>query len=98
MTAADPGLPIKVNVGLMATEHYDQPEAWATLMEYVNLGFSFVFLLEAGLKLHSMGWATYSESNSNLFDFFLVTNPNRTLRSIPFSCCVLHQSTSSLRC
>ena len=55
--------------------------AWGVLMEYINYGLSLVFFVECLLKLHTMGWETYTSSNSKLFDLILSSFPSLALPS-----------------
>eukprot|EP01028_Stygiella_incarcerata_P002064 TRINITY_DN1385_c0_g1_i6.p1 TRINITY_DN1385_c0_g1~~TRINITY_DN1385_c0_g1_i6.p1 ORF type:complete len:1121 (-),score=310.44 TRINITY_DN1385_c0_g1_i6:71-3433(-) len=63
---------IVINILLMATEHYGQPDTWAEILYYSNIAFVSIFVLEAILKIYALGMETYFADNWNRFDFFVV--------------------------
>lgn len=52
---------------------YDtSPSSYDMILSYINLVFSFIFILECLLKITAYGLNGYFYKNSNKFDFFVV--------------------------
>lgn len=63
---------IIVNVALMASEHFQQPEYWSITLETTNYFFTALFTVEAVVKVCSHGWRMYFRDRFNVFDFVVV--------------------------
>ena len=63
---------IFLNALVIATQHYDQPEAVTTFNFVGNLIFNIVFLFEAVVKIVAWTWPIYIKDGWNKFDFFIV--------------------------
>ncbi|KAF4532564.1 hypothetical protein B566_EDAN008488, partial [Ephemera danica] len=61
-----------LNTGVLATEHYKQPEWLDQFQEVTNLFFVALFSLEMLLKMYSLGFQGYFVSLFNRFDCFVV--------------------------
>ncbi|CRL08236.1 CLUMA_CG021010, isoform B [Clunio marinus] len=61
-----------LNTGVLATEHYEQPEWLDKFQEYTNLFFVALFTMEMFLKMYSLGFQGYFVSLFNRFDCFVV--------------------------
>lgn len=66
------GIVIVANVMVMSVEHYEQPEYFTFFLNWINLGFTGFFVLEAILKLMGLGCYQYWASGWNKFDAFVV--------------------------
>ncbi|CAH1158375.1 unnamed protein product [Phyllotreta striolata] len=61
-----------LNTGVLATEHYKQPEWLDKFQEYTNMFFIALFTMEMLLKMYSLGFQGYFVSLFNRFDCFVV--------------------------
>uniref|UniRef100_A0A182IP03 Voltage-dependent L-type calcium channel subunit alpha n=1 Tax=Anopheles atroparvus TaxID=41427 RepID=A0A182IP03_ANOAO len=61
-----------LNTGVLATEHYHQPQWLDDFQEYTNMFFVALFSLEMFLKMYSLGLQGYFVSLFNRFDCFVV--------------------------
>ncbi|XP_050313239.1 muscle calcium channel subunit alpha-1 isoform X2 [Anthonomus grandis grandis] len=61
-----------LNTGVLATEHYEQPNWLDDFQEYTNMFFIALFTLEMLLKMYSLGFQGYFVSLFNRFDCFVV--------------------------
>ncbi|XP_018307180.1 ca[2+]-channel protein alpha[[1]] subunit D isoform X4 [Mycetomoellerius zeteki] len=61
-----------LNTGVLATEHYDQPEWLDHFQEITNMFFIVLFSMEMILKMYSLGFQGYFVSLFNRFDCFVV--------------------------
>eukprot|EP00756_Hemistasia_phaeocysticola_P003243 Hpha_TRINITY_DN12141_c0_g1::TRINITY_DN12141_c0_g1_i1::g.81700::m.81700 len=61
-----------INVVAMAVDHYGISDGLNTILQYINLICSFVFLVECILKLIGLGPKEYFDYPFNIFDFVLV--------------------------
>eukprot|EP01065_Artemidia_motanka_P026534 TRINITY_DN3159_c0_g1_i1.p1 TRINITY_DN3159_c0_g1~~TRINITY_DN3159_c0_g1_i1.p1 ORF type:complete len:2278 (+),score=722.49 TRINITY_DN3159_c0_g1_i1:70-6903(+) len=61
-----------VNILAMAVDHYGIEPTLDTVLQFINLGCSAVFLVEMVLKLKGLGLAEYFDSPFNTFDCLLV--------------------------
>ncbi|XP_018365717.1 PREDICTED: voltage-dependent calcium channel type D subunit alpha-1-like isoform X2 [Trachymyrmex cornetzi] len=61
-----------LNTGVLATEHYDQPEWLDRFQEITNMFFIVLFSMEMILKMYSLGFQGYFVSLFNRFDCFVV--------------------------
>ena len=63
---------ISLNVVVMATEQYDQSQAWLDFQTVANIIFVVIFSIEAALKLFAMRPGAYFSNKWNMFDFVVV--------------------------
>ncbi|RZF39363.1 hypothetical protein LSTR_LSTR000884 [Laodelphax striatellus] len=61
-----------LNTGVLATEHYQQPEWLDHFQEYTNMFFVALFTMEMFFKMYSLGFQSYFVSLFNRFDCFVV--------------------------
>ncbi|XP_039297401.1 voltage-dependent calcium channel type D subunit alpha-1 isoform X4 [Nilaparvata lugens] len=61
-----------LNTGVLATEHYQQPEWLDQFQEHTNMFFVALFTMEMLLKMYSLGFQGYFVSLFNRFDCFVV--------------------------
>ncbi|XP_058807730.1 muscle calcium channel subunit alpha-1 isoform X4 [Phymastichus coffea] len=61
-----------LNTGVLATEHYHQPDWLDLFQEYTNMFFIVLFSMEMILKMYSLGFQGYFVSLFNRFDCFVV--------------------------
>ncbi|CAH1103425.1 unnamed protein product [Psylliodes chrysocephalus] len=61
-----------LNTGVLATEHYRQPQWLDEFQEYTNMFFIALFTMEMLLKMYSLGFQGYFVSLFNRFDCFVV--------------------------
>ncbi|XP_044741496.1 muscle calcium channel subunit alpha-1 [Chrysoperla carnea] len=61
-----------LNTGVLATEHYKQPEWLDQFQEVTNVFFVALFTMEMMLKMYSLGFQGYFVSLFNRFDCFVV--------------------------
>jgi len=61
-----------LNTGVLATEHYEQPDWLDDFQEATNMFFIALFTLEMLLKMYSLGFQGYFVSLFNRFDCFVV--------------------------
>ncbi|XP_008553533.1 muscle calcium channel subunit alpha-1 isoform X4 [Microplitis demolitor] len=61
-----------LNTGVLATEHYNQPDWLDQFQEYTNMFFIGLFSMEMMLKMYSLGFQGYFVSLFNRFDCFVV--------------------------
>ncbi|KAG8326105.1 hypothetical protein J6590_050434 [Homalodisca vitripennis] len=61
-----------LNTGVLATEHYGQPNWLDDFQEATNMFFIALFTLEMLLKMYSLGFQGYFVSLFNRFDCFVV--------------------------
>ncbi|XP_072155545.1 muscle calcium channel subunit alpha-1 isoform X4 [Bemisia tabaci] len=61
-----------LNTGVLATEHYHQPEWLDEFQEVTNMFFIALFTMEMLLKMYSLGFQGYFVSLFNRFDCFVV--------------------------
>ncbi|XP_072402632.1 muscle calcium channel subunit alpha-1 isoform X5 [Diabrotica undecimpunctata] len=61
-----------LNTGVLATEHYKQPQWLDDFQEYTNMFFIALFTIEMLLKMYSLGFQGYFVSLFNRFDCFVV--------------------------
>nr|XP_024215784.1 muscle calcium channel subunit alpha-1 isoform X2 [Halyomorpha halys] len=61
-----------LNTGVLATEHYRQPEWLDKFQEITNMFFIALFTMEMFLKMYSLGFQGYFVSLFNRFDCFVV--------------------------
>ncbi|XP_024943014.1 muscle calcium channel subunit alpha-1 isoform X2 [Cephus cinctus] len=61
-----------LNTGVLATEHYKQPEWLDQFQEVTNVFFIALFTMEMMLKMYSLGFQGYFVSLFNRFDCFVV--------------------------
>ena len=64
---------IVLNTLVMAGTYEGEAEWWSEILLSINSALTFVFTLEAVLKLSGLGLSQYFRSRWNCFDFFLVT-------------------------
>jgi vacuolar-type H+-ATPase subunit F/Vma7 len=62
---------IVLNTICLAVVHYNQPELMTDVLNWLEYGFTAVFLLEAAVKLYGLGLTEYFSSGSNVFDFVI---------------------------
>ncbi len=62
---------IILNVLLMASEHFEQPEYWSAVLAASNVVFSFLFLIELLIKVVALG-KRYFTDLFNILDFVVV--------------------------
>jgi len=60
------------NLFSMAMSYETQSVVYGNILGYINLVFTGVFILEAGLKILAFGFTRYFQSSWNRFDFFVV--------------------------
>ena len=63
---------IALNICVMCFKHEGQSAAYSQTFEVINTIFTWVFLLEASLKIIGFGLQQYFADNWNKFDFFIV--------------------------
>ncbi|KAK9823801.1 hypothetical protein WJX72_005586 [[Myrmecia] bisecta] len=63
---------IIANVILMAAFWYGEPPRWTKVKEDINMAFTVVFCIEAGVKIYGLTWHHYITNGWNKFDLFLV--------------------------
>lgn len=63
---------ILVNSIVLATRHADQTQEFADALDVINRVFSYVFAVEAALKIFAFGPRQYASVGWNRFDFILV--------------------------
>ena len=63
---------IVVNVLLMATEHFNQPDMMTNILATLNYLFCGIFFMEMVLKLIAFGLVGYLADGFNVFDGFIV--------------------------
>merc|ERR1719354_829501 len=63
---------IGLNILTMAAEHYQQPEELDQILRWANFVFTFVFVIEALLKLLSFGLLRYFREKWNILDILIV--------------------------
>ncbi|XP_051160359.1 muscle calcium channel subunit alpha-1 isoform X2 [Leptopilina boulardi] len=61
-----------LNTGVLATEHYHQPDWLDEFQEITNIFFIALFSMEMMLKIYSLGFQGYFVSLFNRFDCFVV--------------------------
>ncbi|XP_071642784.1 ca[2+]-channel protein alpha[[1]] subunit D isoform X5 [Temnothorax longispinosus] len=61
-----------LNTGVLATEHYGQPDWMEHFQEITNMFFIVLFSMEMMLKMYSLGFQGYFVSLFNRFDCFVV--------------------------
>ncbi|XP_043279830.1 muscle calcium channel subunit alpha-1 isoform X5 [Venturia canescens] len=61
-----------LNTGVLATEHYRQPDWLDEFQDYTNTVFIALFSMEMLLKMYSLGFQGYFVSLFNRFDCFVV--------------------------
>ncbi|KAL1129887.1 hypothetical protein AAG570_012831, partial [Ranatra chinensis] len=61
-----------LNTGVLATEHYHQPQWLDQFQEITNIFFVALFTMEMLLKMYSLGFQGYFVSLFNRFDCFVV--------------------------
>ncbi|KZS09199.1 Voltage-dependent calcium channel type D subunit alpha-1 [Daphnia magna] len=61
-----------LNTGVLATEHYQQPEWLDFFQDVTNIFFIVLFAFEMLLKMYSLGFQGYFVSLFNRFDCFVV--------------------------
>ncbi|KAG7199961.1 hypothetical protein KM043_014390 [Ampulex compressa] len=61
-----------LNTGVLATEHYNQPDWLDDFQEVTNMFFIALFSMEMMLKMYSLGFQGYFVSLFNRFDCFVV--------------------------
>ena len=64
---------IVLNMVQMAIYYDGASATYIKILEYLNLTFTIIFILEAIIKLSGLGIKEYFKSNWNKFDFFVVT-------------------------
>lgn len=57
---------------MLALDKYPTTEIYDRTLEYINMSFSFVFILEMVVKLLGLGISEYFIDNFNKFDFIVV--------------------------
>ncbi|KAJ9445646.1 hypothetical protein DIPPA_53542, partial [Diplonema papillatum] len=63
---------IVLNVLILSTEHWNEPDYWDTAAEAINIVFVVFFAFEAACKITAYTAKGYFASTQNKFDFFLV--------------------------
>lgn len=61
------------NVLSMALTYETSPTSYDTVLSYINLVFSIIFICESILKMIAYGIDGYFYKTSNKFDFFVVS-------------------------
>lgn len=64
---------IVLNMLQMAIGYYEASQAYTNALEYINLCFTAIFIIEATIKLLGYGFLGYFRQGWNQFDFFVVT-------------------------
>lgn len=62
---------IALNTGVLITQHYKQPEYFQDIVMYLNIGFTVLYMIEAGLKFFALR-LKYFRDYWNVFDFIVV--------------------------
>ena len=62
---------IGLNTLCLAVVHYNQPVAMTDVLEYLEYGFTTLFVMEAIFKLYGLGFVDYFSDSSNIFDFVI---------------------------
>ena len=63
---------IILNIGTMALSYEGMSENYEKGLAYANIAFTFIFIMEALLKMLGLGFTGYWFSGWNRFDFFVV--------------------------
>lgn len=63
---------IMANIVTMAMAYDTSPHSYDQMLQYLNYGFTGVFILECILKIIAFGPGGYFFSSWNKFDFFVV--------------------------
>ena len=64
---------VVLNLGVMCMPYVGQPAWWASLIEALGNGITYVFIVEMGLKLLGMGWRPYWSDPWNQLDGAIVS-------------------------
>ena len=64
---------IVLNIIIIASEHYGEPDSWTWVHEALNWFFVFTFSIECFAKITAYRPKVYFSSKSNRFDFIIVT-------------------------
>ncbi|GLC39690.1 Caveolin-2 [Pleodorina starrii] len=62
---------VLANTVFMALVHAGMSDSWQAVMSYSNLVFTFIFLVEAALKIIAFGSRAYFRDGWNTFDFLV---------------------------
>ena len=63
---------IVLNMVALSCPYFGMSETYSTVLDVVNLIFTMIFLLEAGVKLLAQGCSGYFAQSWNVFDFVVV--------------------------
>lgn len=63
---------ILLNIITMAISYEGMSAGYEEVLKYVNMAFTFIFIMECVFKLIGLGFAGYWFSGWNQFDFFVV--------------------------
>lgn len=63
---------IVLNMAALSCPYFGMSEAYSTALDVINLIFTVIFLLEAGVKLLAQGCNGYFAQSWNVFDFVVV--------------------------
>lgn len=63
---------IGLNTLALCLDDYPRPSEWSLAMELVNVGLTFVFILEMFAKIGALGFAGYVKDQFNVFDGCIV--------------------------
>eukprot|EP00656_Telonema_subtile_P003728 TRINITY_DN11687_c0_g2_i8.p1 TRINITY_DN11687_c0_g2~~TRINITY_DN11687_c0_g2_i8.p1 ORF type:complete len:2048 (+),score=517.82 TRINITY_DN11687_c0_g2_i8:88-6231(+) len=63
---------IMLNAGLMASEHYNQPTEWTTMLAILNLIFTIVFTIEITIRIIALYPKAFFADPWNVMDFLIV--------------------------
>jgi hypothetical protein len=64
---------IVLNIVVMAMNYEGAPSTYVQALDYLNLIFTIIFILEACLKIIALGFNGYFYYSWNVFDFFVVS-------------------------
>lgn len=62
---------ILMNIVVLAMEHYPADENYVQILDYINMGFTFFFVLEAFINILGLGPNYYFHKSWNRLDFFI---------------------------
>jgi hypothetical protein len=62
---------IGLNTLCLAIVHYNQPQTMSEVLDWLEYGFTAMFMCEAFLKIFGLGLREYFTNGSNIFDFII---------------------------